>query len=206
MGSSLGETPVELVELSIEAVLGLRFYLDTNSGPPESSTSGRPPSQQFLSHRFIDALADIMLDNPQIPTPTFSLPQRLGLVKPSLIRVLLWVWKNTSVDDEEKDAIFASSCRLFAPLEKEVESSQRSEFREYDKPLTSDDLNRILEFIEYTIKGRKTSVLITHNADVGINRLYVHFDKRADWEYELFEMREPSTVCSRFTYIGDGLL
>ncbi|KAG8943597.1 hypothetical protein FRC04_002758 [Tulasnella sp. 424] len=200
MGSSLGETRSELVELSVEAVLGFCAFLDTNPGP--DNTSGHPPSQ-FLNHRFIDAIADIMLDNPQIP--------RWGETrtsKPSIIRILLWVWKNTpdtSIDDEEKDNIFVSSCRLFAPLEKQVEFSQRGEFGEYDKPLTSDDLNRIIEFIEDTTKDRKSSALMTRNADVGINRLYVHFDKRADWEYDLFDMREQRPLCSRFTYIEDGL-
>ncbi|KAG8960813.1 hypothetical protein FRC05_006558 [Tulasnella sp. 425] len=204
-GSNPGETPLELVELSIEAVFGLRAFLDANPGPDTPSTSGSSPPQQLLNGRFINAAADIMVGNPQIPT---TVPWERRPVKPRIIRILLWVWKNTpdtSIDDEEKDNIFVSSCRLFAPLEKEVESSQRSEFGEYEKPLTSDDLNRIIEFIEYTIKGRKSSALITHNADVGINRLYVHFDKRADWEYELFDMREQRSLCSRFTYVEDGL-
>ncbi|KAG8938430.1 hypothetical protein FRC04_008650 [Tulasnella sp. 424] len=207
MGSGLGETRMELVELSIEAVLGVGAFLDPNPGPDKPSTSRHPPPQQFLNPRFIDTLADIMLDDPQLPMG-YGWELRRGQVKPNLIRVLLWVWKNTpdtSIDDKEKDAIFVSSCRLFPPLEKEVGLSQRGEFAEDVEPLTSDDLNRIIEFIEYIMKGRESSALVTRNADVGINRLYVHFDKRADWEYELFDMREPRTLCPRFTYVEDGL-
>ncbi|KAG8960812.1 hypothetical protein FRC05_006557 [Tulasnella sp. 425] len=206
MGSSLGETHLELVELSIEAVLALRFFLDTNPSPDESSTSGHPPSQQSLNHRFIDVLTVILLDNTQLSGWWGDSESRT--IKPSIIRILLWVWKNspdTSIDGEGKDDIFVSSCRLFAPLEKEVEFTQRGEFEEDDKPLKPDDLNRIIEFIEYIMKDRKSSAFMTCNADVGINRLYVHFDKRADWEYELFDMREQRSLCSRFTYVEDGL-
>ncbi|KAG8960810.1 hypothetical protein FRC05_006555, partial [Tulasnella sp. 425] len=205
-GSGPGETRLELVEFSIEAVLWLRAFLDTKPGPNGSSTSGNPPSQQILNHCFIDALADIMLDDLKIPSDFWWDEKPL---KPSIIRILLWVWKNTpdtSIDDEEQDNIFVSSCRLFVPLEKEVGFSQRGEFGGYDKPLTSDDLNRITEFIEYLMKGQRSSAFITRNADVGINRLYVHFDKRADWEYEQFDMREPSTLCYRSSYIEEGLL
>ncbi|KAG8943601.1 hypothetical protein FRC04_002762 [Tulasnella sp. 424] len=203
-GSSPGETRLELVQFSVEAVLWLRAFLDTNPGPDGSSTSGNPPSQQILNHCIIDPLAEIMLDDLQIPWWSKEEP-----LKPSIVRILLWVWKNTpdtSIEDKEKYNISVSSCRLFAPPEKEVEFSQRGEFGRYDKPLPSDDSNRIVEFIEYTMEALRSSAFITRNADVAINCLYVYVNQHVDWKYELFDLREQRSLCSRSTYIESGLL
>lgn len=66
--TSSAETPsAELVTLSIEVVLGLRIFLD-NSGPNDLSSSQNLHFQEHLDERLIDAVADMMLDNPQVPT------------------------------------------------------------------------------------------------------------------------------------------
>ncbi|KAG8956170.1 hypothetical protein FRC04_004245 [Tulasnella sp. 424] len=110
--------------------------------------------------------------------------------------------------DKGLEAIFISSCRLWAPLEEQVALSTAGIFGAVDKPLTTNDPNRIVEFIEYIQKqkNREAFDFIARNADVGINRLYVHLDRRVDWDYQLYDLREQPTHCSRSTYIEDGML
>ncbi|KAG8943618.1 hypothetical protein FRC04_002779 [Tulasnella sp. 424] len=204
--TSSAETPsAELVTLSIEVVLGLRIFLD-NSGSNDLSSSQNLHFQEHLDERLIDAVADMMLDNPQVPTNWLWMDRP---IKPSLIRTLLWLWRNTAdipTNGREGERIFLSSCRLWAPLEKEVDFSKTGNFKHWDKPLTSDDLNKIIEFIEFLRKDRKDSAFISRNADVGINRLYVHFSQRVEWEYDLFGTWKQPMLCARSFHLENGLL
>ncbi|KIO28216.1 hypothetical protein M407DRAFT_243089 [Tulasnella calospora MUT 4182] len=108
--------------------------------------------------------------------------------------------------EKEQQRVFNSSCRLWTPLEREVDLAKSDRFEEYDKPLRSEDLDSILEFIGYMQKAQSNSAFISHNADVGINRLYDQFNQRAEWEYQLYDLREQRKLCSRPTYIENGIL
>ncbi|KAG8979382.1 hypothetical protein FRC05_008367 [Tulasnella sp. 425] len=132
-------------------------------------------------------------------------------VESCLIRILLRAWKRTPVAQLDRSAshkIFTSSCQLWARLEATVDLTKNgikvgntgellAGFDNQDELLTSNDLEMIVEFIEYLQKDREKSAFIVRNADVGINRLYVHLDRREDWDYELYSFREPRTLCSR---------
>ncbi|KAG8911194.1 hypothetical protein FRC00_006919, partial [Tulasnella sp. 408] len=122
-----------------------------------------------------------------------------------IIRILLWVWKNTvdsQLDHSERQNIFISSCRLWTPLEAAVDSAIKSiqlgkkgehgasdDRSEKNLPM-SDDLSRVVEFAEYLQSNQENHKFIARNADVGINRLYVHFNRRASWDYVLYDLRE----------------
>lgn len=195
--TTLGPGDARLVTLSAEVVLTLRALRVKGS-----SVSVISQSEQFLNGIWMDAVVDLMLND---------LDPLSDSVKSSIIRILLWVWQSSSdaeIDNEGLDAIFISSCRLWAPLEKQVASSSAGILDARDKPLTTDDLNRIVEFVEYIQKqeNRETFDFIARNADVGINRLYVHLDRRVDWDYELYDLREQPTPCPRSGYIEDGML
>ncbi|KAG8927402.1 hypothetical protein FRC00_002129 [Tulasnella sp. 408] len=140
----------------------------------------------------------------RVQTLSQDLAQRL-LLESSIIRILLWAWKRTygtQLDLTDKRSIFISSCRLWAPLERRVDftingiesgiKGERLAFedRNRDKLLTASDLDEIVEFAEDLQKDRKRSEFIARNADVGINQLYVHFNRRVDWNYDLYDLRE----------------
>ncbi|KAG8904412.1 hypothetical protein FRC01_008734 [Tulasnella sp. 417] len=142
-------------------------------------------------------------------------------VESSILRIVLWVWKATSgtqLDHSEKRNIFTSSCQLWAPLETRVDftingiewgiNGERLTFDDgsRDKLLTSEDMDRIVEFAEDLQRDREQFEFIARNADVGINRLYVHFNRRVDWNYDLFDLREQRTLCSRSTVLRNGLI
>ncbi|KIO20337.1 hypothetical protein M407DRAFT_30022 [Tulasnella calospora MUT 4182] len=142
---------------------------------------------------------------------------RVRLVDPALrlpigsciIRILLWVWECTSdsqLDESEKDEIFISSCRLWAPLEKEVGISTTERFHPDFHPLMSNDLNKVVEFTDYIRTLKAKSAFIARNADVGINRLYSHLDQRIDWVYELFDLHNRCAPCCRSNHIEDGMM
>lgn len=193
----LGPGDPRLVKLSSEVVLTLRTVRAKGS-----SVSRISHSDHLLNGPWMDAVVDLLLND---------LGPFAGSVKPCMIRILLWVWQNMSdakIDDKGLEAIFISSCRLWAPLEEQVALSTAGIFGAVDKPLTTNDLNRIIEFIEYIQKqkNREAFDFIARNADVGINRLYVHLDRRVDWNYQLYDLREQPTHCSRSTYIEDGML
>ncbi|KIO22806.1 hypothetical protein M407DRAFT_27681, partial [Tulasnella calospora MUT 4182] len=148
------------------------------------------------------------------------LAQRLKL-ESSIIRVLLWAWKRTSgtqPDHSDRRETFISSCRLWAPLETRVDfaingiewgvNGERLTFddRNRDKLLTPDDLNGIVEFVEDLQKDMGKVEFIVRKADVEINRLCAHFNRRVDWNYDLYDLREPRTVCSRSTATEDGMI
>ncbi|KAG8979372.1 hypothetical protein FRC05_008356 [Tulasnella sp. 425] len=158
--SGPGDAP--LIRLASEAVLTLRKLLQNGSSASQVSQPG-----QLLNGVWMDAIADLMLNDRYHPLS--------DSVKCCIVRILLWVWQSRSdagIDDEGLEAIFISSCRLWAPLEKQVASSIAGTFGADDKPLTTDDLTRIVEFIDYVQKqeNRKTFDFIARNADVGINR------------------------------------
>lgn len=206
--SSLDKSGSELLSLSIEAVFTLWTFLKLgeNRVPDKPSISKNSSSQILNIQCLIDVVGDILLDGPKIP-PTWQ--QRGTPIKPCLIRILLWVWENrpeTPINRSQKDNMFVSSCRLLVPLEQEVAFSKSREFEEDEKPLTPDDLNRIVEFIECIRQERNDSDFISRNADVDINRLYVHFGQQADWEYKLFEMREKRTLCCQPNFKENLLL
>ncbi|KIO20333.1 hypothetical protein M407DRAFT_245839, partial [Tulasnella calospora MUT 4182] len=150
---------------------------------------------------------------------TSTLAKRLQ-VESSIIRILLWAYESTSstqLDQEDKRKIFVSSCRLWSPKETRVDFTINGiewgikgerltpNNDDRDKLLTSGDMRRIVEFAEDIQRDRNKSEFITHNADVGINRLYVHFNRRVDWEYDLYDLRERRTSCSRLSFIADGM-
>lgn len=204
--SSTKKPSVELVRLSIEAVLGLRLFTAKIGGANCFSTSANLHFQDRLDGSLIDAVATMLLDDPGAP-PVLQWQDRT--VKADLIRTLLWVWKNTAdmpMNGQEKERIFDSSCRLWEPLKEEVDFSKAGEYEFWIKPLTSDDLNRIVEFIKFIRKDRENSAFISRNADVGINCLYVHFNERIEWEYDLFGTCKQPMLCSRMTHLENGLL
>ncbi|KIO18150.1 hypothetical protein M407DRAFT_246554 [Tulasnella calospora MUT 4182] len=154
------------------------------------------------------------------PILTSILAKRLQ-VESSIIRILLWACKSTSgtqLDQEDKRKIFISTCQLWSPLETRVDftingiewgiKGERLTLNDDNqhKLLTSGDMRRIVEFAEDIQQDRNKSEFITHNADVGINRLYVHFNRRVDWKYELYDLREQRTSCSRLSFIADGMI
>ncbi|KAG9043500.1 hypothetical protein FS837_009479 [Tulasnella sp. UAMH 9824] len=201
-----GDTPVELVELSKEAVLGFRDFIDTTAGDNGSSVVKISEPEQLLDHHFVAVASDILLDDPGI-SPHYDMMVRQ--LKPSIIKILLWIWKNmseVSISSQERRKIFLSSCRLWAPLEKHVEFSRTGKRGRAFKCLTPDDLKRIIEFINYIRKDRDGSEFISRNADVGINRLYLPFEQRVDWEYELFDLCGPRRLCCRSSYSQSELL
>ncbi|KAG8961019.1 hypothetical protein FRC00_013540 [Tulasnella sp. 408] len=207
-----GHTPVELVKLSKEAVLGLRDFIDTKASENGSSVVEISESEQLFDHHAVAVVADILMWDSDV---SLGFGPRAGSVKPSIVKILLWIWKNVSevsMSDQERRKIFLSSCRLWAPLEKQVELSRTGGVRrrgDYDrdpKPLTPDDLKRITEFIDYIREDRDTSEFISRNADVGINRLYLPFDQGVDWTYELFDFCEPRRLCCRPLYLESELL
>lgn len=122
--SSHDETESEVLSLSIEAVFMLWTLLkfDQKSAPNQPYIS-TDPSSEIDTIRCLTDVADILLDDPKIP----SACERRGiLVKPCLIRILLWVWENrpkTSKDRSQKGDMFDSSCRLWVPLEREIARS-----------------------------------------------------------------------------------
>ncbi|KAG8896546.1 hypothetical protein FRC00_005746, partial [Tulasnella sp. 408] len=207
MASDAGETSFELVRFVVEAVLGLHALFRVFKGldhqgsyPPEYSIYG-----QLFSAPLIDAVADMMGDDFKFLDDGLW---KLKPIRPSLTRILLWLWKNTwdtATGKRQKIRLFDPTCRLWAPWEKEVDYSKTGDLKQYDKPLTADDLDRIIEFIEFVKKDQKSSAFISRNADVGINRLYVHFEQRVEWEYELFYIREQRERCSRSEFIEDEL-
>ncbi|KAG9043654.1 hypothetical protein FS837_009300 [Tulasnella sp. UAMH 9824] len=206
--SDSGDTPVELLKLSKEAVLYLRDFIDAEAGGNGPSVVGISGSDRLLDHHFVAVVAELLLDTPDL-SPAYA--SWVGLARPSIIKILLWIWKNMpedSMSGQDRDRIFLSSCRLWAPMEKHVEFSRTGKVRRYDdgKPLTPDDLKRITEFIVYIREGRRNSAFISRNADVGINRLYLPFEQAVDWEYKLFDFCEPRRLCCRSLYLQCELL
>ncbi|KAG9043496.1 hypothetical protein FS837_009475 [Tulasnella sp. UAMH 9824] len=204
--SDSGHTPVELVKLSIEAVLGFRDFLDTKANENGSSVVVTSESEQLLDHHFVAAVADILMYDPVI---FISSLLKAESVKASIIRILLWVWKNmseVSMSNQERRNIFLLSCRLWEPLEEQVEFSRRGKVDFDHKRLTPEDLKRITEFIDYLRKDRDNSEFISRNADVGINRLHLPFEQEVDWKYELFDFSEPRKLCCRSSYSETELL
>ncbi|KAG8927432.1 hypothetical protein FRC01_007505 [Tulasnella sp. 417] len=149
-----------------------------------------------------------------------DLAQRLQ-VESSILRIVLWVWKKTAAtqpNHSEKRKIFISSCELWAPLEIRVDftingikwgiNGERLTFDDgnRDKLLTSKELNVIIDFAEGLRKDWEKSEFIARNADVGINRLYVHFDRQVDWDYDLYDFREQRMPCPRSAGKGIGMV
>lgn len=206
--SGIGEISLELVGLSVEVVLGLHALIQASkrSGQKEVPVDNGPRHGPLLDDRLVKTVADLIQEDlrPSMGEEISRSSRR------SIIRVLLWVWKNTPVDqihDFWEDKIFASTCLLWAPLEKEVDFQLETQGNcNQHKPLTPKEMSGIVEFIQFIKEDRESSAFISRNADVGINRIYVHFAQRADWEYELFEVGEQSEWCSRARFIEDELL
>ncbi|KAG8915530.1 hypothetical protein FRC00_003277 [Tulasnella sp. 408] len=169
---------------------------------------GRQAALEAALEAVLDELPDKL--RRQVSKLADDLAQRLQ-VEMSILRILLWVWKTSGIqlDHSNKRNVFISSCRLWAPLETIVDftingiqwdiNEERLTFddRNRDKVLTSDDLNGIVEFVEDLQKDRGKSEFIARNADVGINRLCVHFNRRVEWDYDLYDLREQVTFCPR---------
>ncbi|KAG9043983.1 hypothetical protein FS837_008921 [Tulasnella sp. UAMH 9824] len=139
-------------------------------------------------------------------------------VESSIIRVLLWAWKwtsSTQLDPDRRD-VTISSCQLWAPLETIVDlivngvewgAKGKGLTLEHDrnrgKLLSPEDLNGIVEFVEDLQKDAGKFVFIVRKADVEINRLCAHFNRRVDWDYDLYDFREQPAYCPRSA--GKGL-
>ncbi|KAG8921935.1 hypothetical protein FRC01_014717, partial [Tulasnella sp. 417] len=154
------------------------------------------------------------------PRMANDLAQRLE-VESSIVRILLWVWKrtcDTQPDNSSKQKIFLSSCRLWAPLEMRVDFSingiewgikgERLTFDDgnRNKVLTPEDLDGIVGFVEDLQKDTEKSAFIVRNANVEINKLCAHFNRRVDWNYNLYDFREPHTLCSWSTIIENRMI
>ncbi|KAG8928361.1 hypothetical protein FRC01_006055 [Tulasnella sp. 417] len=172
---------------------------------------------RVLDRALDEALAEVLHPAPRVVKDP---AQRLA-VESSILRVLLWTRKKSSgtqLGRSDKRKIFIASCRLWAPLETRVELAIHRVVRgirgeqltfdddNRDKLLTPDDLNGIVEFVEDLQKDWEKSEFIARNADVGINRLYVHLNRRVDWNYELYDLREKRTYCVRSAGIGIGMI
>lgn len=151
---------------------------------------------------------------------TQNLAQRLQL-QSCIIRILLWVWKGVPANQlnrADKEKIFVSSCQLWAPLETRVDlmmngmewgiKGEPLTFDDCtrDKFLTSADLSKIVELVEYLQSNWNKSKFIARNADVGINRLYVHLNRRVNWDYEVYGLRERRILCSRPRVIDNVMI
>ncbi|KAG8979371.1 hypothetical protein FRC05_008355 [Tulasnella sp. 425] len=202
-------------ELAREQLLRARRGVERRAQNPEQRERARARAER---------LAGAAEQREEMESLFLALDRGLRLlVESCLIRILLRVWKATPATQLSKDQlawyrIFFSSRRLWAPLEATVDLTKNSikfgnrgdrltDFNDdnQDKLLKSDDLEMIIEFVEYLQKDRKKSAFIARNADVGINRLYVHLDRRADWDYELYDLREPRTLCSRSINTENGM-
>ncbi|KAG8899949.1 hypothetical protein FRC00_000466 [Tulasnella sp. 408] len=149
-----------------------------------------------------------------------DIAQRLQ-VEASILRMLLWVRKQppgTQSDHSDKCKLFNSICSLWAPLETRVDftingiewgiNGERLTFDDgnRNKLLTSDDLNGIVEFVEELRKDVGKLEFIRRKVDVEINRLCAHFNRRVDWDYDLYDLREQRTFCPRSRGRGLGMI
>ncbi|KAG8919523.1 hypothetical protein FRC01_001247 [Tulasnella sp. 417] len=218
-----GSTEIRFVKLSVEALLTLRTSL--SSGPSSSGTPSTSRNELISSAALIDTVADVLIDELTSLTSLDDAWKSKGRTfKACIIRMLLWIWRNHPDRNPwrwERREFFASSCRLWAPLEKEVSFSKTGSFGDEDKPLTPDDLKGVAEFAQWVqtqnrepyynkdweLERIKTSNFIVLGADVGINRLYAHFDRRVDWKYHLYDFHGEVPLCSRSIYTeDDGML
>ncbi|KIO15932.1 hypothetical protein M407DRAFT_34443 [Tulasnella calospora MUT 4182] len=208
-----GPADNRLVRLSVEALLTFKTLLPSHpsgSATPSTSSGELTSSGDAVvsSAALIDTVVDVLLDDLTFPTSQYVKWKSRGRTfKACIIRILLWIWRNHSDRNlgysKERRKLFTSSCRLWAPLEKEVEFSKTGSFDDEDKSLTPDDLKGVIEFAEWVktetlnttyvegrrIKRTKTFTFTVRGADVGISRLFAHFDRRADWEYHLYDFR-----------------
>ncbi|KAG8909616.1 hypothetical protein FRC01_006833, partial [Tulasnella sp. 417] len=215
-----GSTEIRFVTLSVEALLTLRNFL--SSEPSSSGTPSPSSSELILSAALMDTVADVL--NGDL-TPIKARDEKWEshrIFKACIIRMLLQIWQNhpdQNLNYSERSKFFASSCRLWAPLEKEVGFSKTGGFGDEEKLLTSDDLKRVAEFTEWVqtqtldryfngVYGHnrriRTFNFIVPGADVAINRLYAHFDRRAKWNYHLYDFHGEVALCSRSAYTEDG--
>ncbi|KAG8896904.1 hypothetical protein FRC00_005080 [Tulasnella sp. 408] len=219
MTSESGGNSSEFIQLSSEAVVCLHTLSKQIRGSEEPFILEGSRSEQLTGQLWIDAVVDILLEDwkrapvrstwlyrpepPSVEDPTRS-------IGPCLIRILLWAHKRMSespITIRNKRQILESSCRLWAPLEREVASSKTKGLEKSVGSFAPKDLDGIAEFTQDIIQSHKSSAFIARNADVGINRLYAHLGRRADWEYELFDMRKQhAALCSRAYYVENGLM
>ncbi|KAG8915509.1 hypothetical protein FRC00_003678 [Tulasnella sp. 408] len=214
-----GSTDIELLRLAAEALLTFKTFLPSHSS--RSATPATLSSSLIESSNLIDLVVDVLLDGlASLAEEDEKWTSRGRTFKACVIRVFLWIWRNHPNRNpfyaEERRELFTSSCRLWAPLEKEVAFSKTGSFSSDDKPLTPEDLKGVVEFTEWVQTESQREIwgdrevmkcsFITCNADVEINRLYAHFERRPDWEYRWYDLHEDSVSCSRSTYREDGML
>lgn len=215
-----GSTDTRLVRLSVEALLTFKTFLSLQ--PSDSTTPSRSSNKLIPAASLIDTVVDVLLDDLTCLTRKGEKWISRGRTfNACFIRILLWIWRNHPDRDPryaaESRQLFTSSCRLWAVLEKEVDLSQAGSFGDEDKPLTPDDLKGTVELAEW-IQSQTYSetryyypevmkcTFIGSNADVGINRLYAHFDRRVDWGYHFYDLDDVSISCSRSVYREDRML
>ncbi|KAG8914849.1 hypothetical protein FRC01_003888 [Tulasnella sp. 417] len=218
-----GSTDLRMVRLSVKTLLTLGAFLATR---PDGSAKHSTSSDNLISSGdLIDTVVDVLLnDLTSLTSRNEKWKSRGRTFKACVIRILVWIWRNHPDRDPDawtRGSFFTSSCRLWAPLEKEVKFSKTGSFRDEDRPLTPDDLKGVAEFAQWVqtqtlsiyyytedgkLKSIETSAFIVSGADVGINRLYAHFDRRGEWDYHLYEFHEEVESCSRSAYMEDGML
>ncbi|KAG9046589.1 hypothetical protein FS837_004008, partial [Tulasnella sp. UAMH 9824] len=221
-------TEIQLVRLSAEALLTFGTVFS-----PQPRVSGVPliSNHELISlAALIDAAVDALLaDLTSLSSHDEDWRQRERTFQACIIRIFLWIWQNNveswdNIESNpkywERHELFMSSCQLWAPLEKQVAISKTGSFDEEEQPLTPDDLKEVIRFaysVQFhtmakdgfggeTFKGVPRSTFIVRGADVGINRLYAHFDRHGNWKYHLYDLREHSEPCSRSVYKEDGML
>lgn len=215
---------IRLVRLSVEALLTLNTFLShpSSSAPPRTSRDNLISSAALINN-----VVDVLLDDlTSLMGQGEVWKSRARTFKASVIRILLWIWRNHPDRDPDYywqcHELFISSCRLWTPLEKEVDLCKTWNFDSGEKPLTADDLKGVIECAEWVLSGTlftvlgfdgnsqpiriETSACIIRSADVGINRLYAHFGRHAEWQYHLYDFYEDSVSCSRSIHREDGML
>lgn len=212
-----GSTDIRLVRLLVEALLTFKTFLspDPNRSPAHKTSTDKLISIPTL----VDIVVDVLLsDLTSLTRRNESWKSKGRTFKACVIRTLLWIWRNhprRTLDYlSGAHELLSSSHRLWAALEKEVGFSKSESFNDEDKPLSSDDFDGIFAFAEWVqteiqkqrYPRRTKCTFIGRNSDVGINRLYVHFDGRASWEYHLYDLHEDSVSCSRLIYGEGGML
>ncbi|KAG8897591.1 hypothetical protein FRC00_004057 [Tulasnella sp. 408] len=214
IASESGGNSSEFIRLSSEAVVCLHTLSRQIRGSTKPFILRDSGSELLIGHLWIDAVVDILLkDRKRVGlrwTALYHPEDPTTSVGPSLIRILLWAYKRmrgSQISGTNKQQIFESSWRLWTPLAKEVASSKTRGLGESVGSFSPKDLDGITEFAQDIIQSHKKSAFIARNADVGINRLYAHFGRWADWEYELFDMSEQhAALCSRVSYVESGLM
>ncbi|KAG8921731.1 hypothetical protein FRC01_000100 [Tulasnella sp. 417] len=219
-----GSTDILLVRFLVEVLLTFKAFLPSQ---PSSSATPSPPSYGLIPFpELIETVVDVLLDDlTSLTSQDEKWKSRGRTFKACVIRILLCIWRNHPYRDFgywDRSQIFVSWCQLWAPLEDQVNFAKNGSFNSEEKPLTPDDLKGVLELAEWALSKIlweirdfdensapihiETSAFIVRCADMGINRLYAHFDRYAEWKYHLYDPHQAHMPCSRSVYRDDTML